>query len=39
MLHFYYISVPQTLPVSVIPIVDGENVLFQVIINVSIYQL
>ena len=39
MLHFCYISVPQTIPVSVIPTVDGDNVLFQVIINVSIYQL
>ena len=29
------ISVPQTIPVSVIPTVDGDNVLFQVIINVS----
>ena len=35
MLHFCYISVPQTIPVSVIPTVDGDNVLFQVIINVS----
>ena len=35
MLHFCYISVPQTIPVSVIPTVDGDNVLFQVFINVS----
>ena len=28
--------VPQTIPVSVIPTVDGDNVLFQVIINVSL---
>ena len=34
-LHFCYISVPQTIPVSVIPTVDGDNVLFQDIINVS----
>ena len=33
--HFCYISVPQTIPVSVIPTVDGYNVLFQVYINVS----
>ena len=37
MLHFCYISVPQTIPVSVIPTVDGDNVLFQVFINVSLY--
>ena len=36
MLHFYYISVPQTIPVSVIPTRDGDNVLFQVFINVSL---
>ena len=35
-LHFCYISVLQTIPVSVIPTIDGDNVLFQVIINVSI---
>ena len=37
MLHFCYISVPETIPVSVIPTVDGDNVLFQIIINVSVY--
>ena len=31
----FYISVPQSIPVSVIPTVDGDNVLFQVYINVS----
>ena len=37
MLHFCYILVPhQTLPVSVIATVDGDNVIFQVIINVSL---
>ena len=36
MLHFYYILVPQTIPVSVIPTVDGDNVLFQAFINVSL---
>ena len=35
MLHFCYISVPKAIPVSVIPTVDGDNVLFKVIINVS----
>ena len=35
-LHFCYISVPnKTIPVSVIPTLDGFNVLFQVLINVS----
>ena len=34
-LHFYYISVPQTILISVIPRVDGDNVLFQVLVNVS----
>ena len=29
-------SVPQTIPVSVIPTLDGDNVLFQVFINVSL---
>ena len=29
------ISVPQTLQVSIIPTVDEDNLLFQVIINVS----
>ena len=36
MLHFCYILVPQIILVSVIPTVDEDNVLFQVIINVSI---
>ena len=34
-LNYISISVPQTIPVSVIPTVDRDNVLFQVIINVS----
>ena len=37
MIHFCYISVPQTIPVSVIPTIDGYNVIFQIITNVSIY--
>ena len=37
MLHFCYISVPHTIPVSVIPTVDEDNVLFRIITNVSIY--
>ena len=37
MLHFGYISVPQTIPVSVIPTVDEDNVLFQIITNVNIF--
>ena len=37
MLHFYYISVPhQTIPITVIPTVDGDNITFQVFINVSL---
>ena len=39
MLHFYYISVPQTIPVSVTPKLDGNNVTFQVIINVSSFKI
>ena len=34
--RFLLYSVPQTIPVSVIPTVDGDNVIFQVIINVSL---
>ena len=37
MLHFCYISVPQIIPVSVIPTVDEDNVIFQMFIKVSIY--
>ena len=37
-LCYIMISVPhQTIPVSVIPTVDGDNVLFLVYINVSLY--
>ena len=35
MLHFCYISVPQTIPVSFLPMAKRDNVLFQVTINVS----
>ena len=36
-INFDYLSVlvPQTIPLSVIPTVDGDSVLFQVFINVS----
>ena len=34
-LHFYYILVPQTILISVIPTVDGDNIIFQVLVNVS----
>ena len=35
MLHFCYISVPQTILISVMPTVKRDNVLFQVLVNVS----
>ena len=35
MLHSCYISVPQTNPVSALPMLERDNVLFQMIINVS----
>ena len=35
MIHFYFISVTKKIiPVSVIPTVDGDNVILQVLINV-----
>ena len=38
LLYFCYILVPhQIIPVSVIPTVDEDNVLFLVFINVSLY--